>query len=301
MDRAAQKQAGRSPIFLLAGVGRSTSASYPEESSIPLVYEPWNIEVPEGFVDGPKTRKEFADYYRVVSRFDRDVGLVIDELERQGVLHNTVVIVTSDNGRPFSWGKLTLYDDGIKTPFILHWPRSIESSGTREQLISMVDLAPTILEWAGLPIPGDMEGYSFATVFSSETQVTREFIFAERNWHATNAHERAVRSLTHLYKENQFPLHGSCIDNPYASKPSFKEYAKIHQRAPTTEFDRDCFSDSRAPIELRAAGAVGNTRSVNLVNDEAQAWRIQMMRRELNNWRASTEDFDYKHYTSPSR
>lgn len=271
----------------------------PTENSIPLVYDPATIEIPEGFVGGPETRKAFADYYRVVSRFDRDVGRVVDELERQGVLNNTVVIVMSDNGRPFSWGKLTLYDDGIKTPFIVHWPDTVGAGGTRAQLISMVDLAPTILEWAGLPLPDNMDGYSFAKMLGSETATTREYVFAERNWHGSNAHERAVRSLSHLYKENQFPLHGSCVSSPYGSKPSFKEYAKIHRRAPMNEFDRDCFSESRSLVELKATGPVGNTRSPNLANSEAHAERLKTMSNQLNKWRESTGDFDYQHYTRP--
>lgn len=296
-----ERRPNGAPFFFWLASRDPHRPHHPTENSIPLVYDPATIEIPEGFVDGPQTRKAFANYYRAVSRFDRDVGRVVDELERQGVLHNTVVIVMSDNGRPFPWGKLTLYDDGIKTPFIVHWPDSIGVGGAREQLISMVDLAPTILEWAGLPPPESMEGYSFAKMLDSETAATREYVFAERNWHGTDAHERAVRSLSHLYKENQFPLHGSCINSPHSSKPSFKEYAKARRRTPMNEFDRDCFSDSRSLVELKATGRVGNTRSPNLADKEAHAERLKTMRSQLNHWRESTHDFDYRPYTRPIR
>ena len=69
--------------------------------------------IPSDFVDGPGTRQEFAAYYSEVTRFDRDIGLVMEELDAQGVLDNTLVIIMSDNGRPFINDKQTLYDDGL--------------------------------------------------------------------------------------------------------------------------------------------------------------------------------------------
>jgi len=273
----------------------------PTTQSIPLVYKPATVTLPEGFVDERKTRKEFADYYREVSRFDRDVGSVVEELDRQGVLDNTVVIVMSDNGRPFPFGKLMLYDAGIKTPFIIHWPRSINTSGVRKQLISMVDLAPTILEWAGAPVPADMEGFSFTQMLDDDTTIIRDYVFAERNWHGANAHERAVRSLTHLYKENQFPLHGLCLDSPFSSKPSFKAYATQFRHNRQTAFDRDCFAERRAPIELKANARSGNMRSENLATDAAYTPMLEEMRRQLNDWRGATDDFDYSYYERPDQ
>ncbi|MFK8046997.1 MAG: sulfatase [Halioglobus sp.] len=300
LDRLARSPKGVPFFFWLASRDPHRPHT-PTEDSLPLVYDPAKIEIPEGFVDGPRTRRAFADYYRAVSRFDRDIGRVVAELERQGVLDNTAVIVMSDNGRPFPWGKLTLYDDGIKTPFIVHWPKKVARGATRGQLISMVDLAPTILEWAGLPLPDSMDGISFAEMLGSETATTREYVFAERNWHGSNAHERAIRSLGYLYKENQFPLEGSCLVGPYRSKPSFKEYAAVPRNLTASDFDRECFSNNRSRVELKASTQVGNTRTPNLANSDEYRQQLETMRNRLNEWRENTHDFDYQSYTRPDR
>ena len=73
----------------------------PDKDSVDYRYDPDKLEIPAGLVNGPGTRREFAQYYREITRFDRDVGLVVAELEAQGVLDNTLLIVMSDNGRPF--------------------------------------------------------------------------------------------------------------------------------------------------------------------------------------------------------
>ena len=107
------------------------------------------LALPEGFVEGKGVRAELLAYYLEVSSFDEDVGRVIDALDANGHLENTLVIVMSDNGRPFTRAKQMLYDDGIKTPFIIYWPEGMGEPGEYSKLISAVDIAPTILELAG--------------------------------------------------------------------------------------------------------------------------------------------------------
>jgi len=80
------------------------------------VYSNDEVLVPPYMVDTEITREDLASYYHEVSRFDHFIGLVKDELERQGVLDNTLIVVAADNGRPFPRCKSRLYDSGIKTP-----------------------------------------------------------------------------------------------------------------------------------------------------------------------------------------
>ena len=122
------------------------------------------LQLPQGFVDGPGVQQELLSYYLEVSRFDQDVGRVIDELQRQGVLDTTLVIVMSDNGRPFHRAKLTLYDDGIKTPLIMAWPEGIPTPGEYRHLVSSIDLAPTLLELARVEVPQSVQGRSLVPV-----------------------------------------------------------------------------------------------------------------------------------------
>ena len=270
------------------------------DDSVPYKYDPDALVIPTGLVDGPGTRREFARYYREVSRFDRDVGRVVAELDAQGVLENTLLIVMSDNGRPFPGAKENLYDDGIKTPFIIHWPQGITQPGVRRQLLSMVDLAPTLLDLAGLPVPAGMQGHSFVELLTNPQGKIREYIYAERNWHGHNYHERAVRSLDYLYKENQFPLHGLCYKSPYSQTATYKELRQAYEEGRLTGAASDCFAENRARVELLAVDSDGNARLDNLAGDTGHAAALATMRATLEQWRRETGDFDYIPYNPPT-
>jgi arylsulfatase A-like enzyme len=271
----------------------------PDKDSVAYRYDPDKLEIPAGLVNGPGTRREFAQYYREITRFDRDVGLVVAELEAQGVLDDTLLIVMSDNGRPFPGAKENLYDDGIRTPFILYWPQEIRQPGTRGQLISMVDLAPTLLDLAGLPIPAEMQGYSFAGLLARPDGKIRDYIYAERNWHGLNYHERAIRSLDYLYKENQFPLHGLCNPSPYAGTAAYKELLQAYQSGQLEAARAECFAPIRATVELLDVDSDGNARQGNQAGDPDHAGTLETMAAALRQWRRETGDFDYTPYVPP--
>ena len=253
---------------------------------------PEQINLPEGFVDGPGTRSELLAYYREVERFDRDIGLVMEELARQGVSENTVIIVMSDNGRPFHRGKTTLYDSGIKTPFIVHWPKAIKPGGVRSQLVSMVDLAPTVMELAGVTAPDDMQGVSMVPTLNDPDHVIRDYVFSERNRHGAEAHERAVRSLQYLYKENQYPRHGDCIENGFAYTAAFKEFHAAYLRGELPSYYDDCFATIRPPRELYRVEA-GSMVPDNIIDDPGNADVARRLAQVLRQWRLETRDFDY--------
>ena len=295
---------GRPPDqpFFLWLASRDPHRPHPADgATLPVKYDPATIAIPAGFADGPRTRQDLAGYFGEVTRFDRDVGQVVQELERQGLLENTLVIVMSDNGRPFHGGKTTLYDDGIKTPFVLHWPAGLAQAGTRQQLISMVDLAPTLLELAGLAIPGNMQGLSFAGALQDPFYRTRDYIFAERNWHTSDAHERVVRSLDFLYKENQFPTEGECRASVYGQTRVFVEFATAHGPAAGEEPAAGCFAPVRPKRELFAAHTPVNILSPDLSGAPEHREVLERMSAVLAEWRRQTGDFDYAPFSDPRR
>ena len=79
-----------------------------------------SLVLPSAFVQGGGVQQEWLQYYAEVSRCDSDVGKVVDELRQQGELEPTVIIVMSDNGRPFLRGKTWIYDEGVRTHFIVY-------------------------------------------------------------------------------------------------------------------------------------------------------------------------------------
>lgn len=263
-------------------------------------YQPDAMTLPLGFVDGPNVRKDWLAYFQEISRFDHDVGRILSELDQQGVADNTVVIVMSDNGRPFHRAKTWIYDDGIKTPFIVFWPKGMGSSGDYRGMISVLDLAPTLLDLAGQSIPKDMQGKSFAGVLADRELRIREEIYAVRNWHGRNAHERAVRTEEYFYKENQYPPHGDCIKSGYGSTSPMKALQAAYKAGELNVVMRECFTKQRQAVELFRVSEEG-LNFHNLAKEPEYTVIREDLAKKLSDMRAATNDFDYKPYEGPTK
>jgi len=156
------------------------------------------------FVNDSLSRDDFASYYNEVSRFDFYVGEVVKELKNQGVYKNTLIIVMADNGRPFPHSKTRLIDSGIKTPFIVHYPKLINKPGwVSNSLLSVIDIAPTITEIAGIKSSPTFQGKSFTSLLKNPSINFRNYVFAEHNWHDFEAYERMISSSRYLLIENR--------------------------------------------------------------------------------------------------
>ena len=129
--------------------------------------------VPPYLADSEVTRRDLADYYHEVSRFDHFIGLVTAELKQQGVLDSTMIVMAADNGRPFPRCKSRLYDSGIKTPWVVHYPSLVKAPSVTGSLISSIDLSATCLELAGVEQPACIQGRSFALISGREDRDRR--------------------------------------------------------------------------------------------------------------------------------
>jgi arylsulfatase A-like enzyme len=163
------------------------------------------IRLPDYFYDTPAARKEFAQYLDQISRIDVLLGQIESELERQQVRDNTRSIFLSDHGRPFYRAKASLYDSGTNIPFIVNWPAARLQPSVSNALISAVDIAPTILEVAGAPIPDGMSGQSFLSILQHPEMPFRNQVFIQNNQHSIATRERALRTSRFLYIHNEYP------------------------------------------------------------------------------------------------
>ncbi len=142
--------------------------------------------VPGCWPDNEIVRGDMLDYGFEVEHFDRHLGRMLDLLAKSGQLANTLVIVTSDNGMPFPAAKGQTYEHANHIPLAASWPRGIAKSGRKvDALVSLIDLAPTILELAGLK-PGDCEmapvtGRSLTDLFAGNpTRPPRDHVLLGR-------------------------------------------------------------------------------------------------------------------------
>lgn len=161
------------------------------------VNDPSAVLVPPFLVDSVNTRRDLADYYDEISRMDTHVGRMIGILEKMKKMDNTIIVFLSDNGSPFPRCKGTLYDTGIQTPLIFSW-KNVFPSGKKHSngLISTIDLAATLLHFAGVKMDNNDFSKSFHELIYDPSKRGREYIFAERNWHDTDEYMRCVRTET---------------------------------------------------------------------------------------------------------
>ncbi|MDW3652615.1 MAG: sulfatase [Bacteroidia bacterium] len=131
-------------------------------------YDLDQIKVPGFLPDAEETRNDVADYYYEVEWFDNHLGKMIAYLEEKGLLENTVIVVTSDNGMPFPRAKSTLYNYGTHMPLAIRWGKSAEKGKIIQNPVSLSDVAPTFLDLAQVPIPEEMTGQSLAPLLIGE-------------------------------------------------------------------------------------------------------------------------------------
>ena len=114
-----------------------------------VFYDPAKVTVPPFLPDTPETRAELAQYYQSTSRVDQGLGRLMEILKKNGKWENTLILFTSDHGMAFAGGKTTVYEGGLRVPFIVRNPYQKERGNTNNAMLSFVDITPTLLDFAG--------------------------------------------------------------------------------------------------------------------------------------------------------
>lgn len=177
--------------------------------------DPADVPVPPYFPDAPEVREEILDYYDEIEHYDAHLVRMLERLEAAGELDRTLVVVTSDNGMPFSRTKGTLYDGGTRMPTAVRWGDRIPGGRTVDDFQSHIDWAPTFLEAAGVEVPDTVEGRSLLPLLhSSESgriEPERDHVVTGIERHTWCRPEgatypiRAIRTYDYLYIRNFEP------------------------------------------------------------------------------------------------
>ena len=257
-------------------------------NAIPQPHDPQQVRVPAFLPDHPQVRTDIALYYDEINRFDKAVGDVLAAVDDDGLSEDTLVIYMSDNGMPFARAKTTLYDSGIRTPFLVRWPKQVAPQSVQPHLLSSIDIAPTILELAGVP-QTTMQGTSMLPLLAGKGAPIHDAIYAEANWHDYEQFTRAVRTrrykLVHNYYHDQPLWHPADSVNSITWKAMLELHAKNalppHQaylmQAPRPQ--EELFDLEADPHEF-----------TNLAQDPNYQEVLTRMRGKLDAWREMTDD-----------
>lgn len=205
-----------------------------------------------------KYQRYMEDYLGTVRSVDRNLGRLLDYLEENGLADNTMIVYTSDQGfylGEHGWfDKRFMYEESFRTPLIIRYPSQIEAGLENKDLVQNIDIAPTLLDVAGVQIPGEMQGKSLVPLFNRQNEEWRDALYyhyyeypAE---HAVKRHY-GIRTdrykLIHFYYDvDEWELYDLEADpNEMTSVYDEPEYAGVraglHQRL---EELRACYQDS---------------------------------------------------------
>jgi arylsulfatase A-like enzyme len=261
-----------SPFFLNVGFFE-THREYPTATSEDRsAYQ----APPRPIPDTPQTRQDFACFRASARVMDHGVGQVLDALERNGYLENTLIVSTTDHGIAFPRMKCNLTDDGWGVSLILRGPQ-IGKGVVQDAMVSQIDIFPTLCDYLGIAPPAWLQGQSFLPLLRGETQQVRDEIFAEVNYHAAYEPMRAVRTERWKYIKRfggrTTPVLPNCDDSP--SKTLWLDAGwKQHQ------LPEECLYDL----------LFDPTEHDNLAANPAYEAALRQMRGRLDRWMVATQD-----------
>lgn len=184
------KQPHDRPFFLSYGMF-NTHRFYPDHRRANI--NPDYVLPPCTVADTPENRQDMADYLYSVQTADECVGKVLQALHEAGLEEDTIVLMTTDHGLAFPLMKCNLYDIGIGVALMLRYPGNPAAGSVTDELVSQLDVYPTLCELLGLPKPAWLEGVSLMPLIEKGRPV-RDAIFSEVNYHAAYEPMRCVRT-----------------------------------------------------------------------------------------------------------
>lgn len=162
-----------------------------------------------------KYQRYMQDYTAVITAVDENVGRLLDCLEREGILDNTIVIYTSDQGfflGEHGWfDKRFMYEECQRTPLLVRYPPAVKAGSVTDAMALNIDFAPTLLDFAGLNVPEDIQGVSLRPVLTGggrEPEGWRDAVYYHYyeypSWHSVKRHY-GIRTkdykLIHFYND----------------------------------------------------------------------------------------------------
>ncbi len=246
------------------------------------------VKPPAPFPDTPETRQDMADYIDAARTLDQKMGVVFSALEENKLADKTLVICTTDHGLAFPEMKSRLTDHGIGVMLIMRGPAGFSGGLVIDELVSQIDLFPTICDMLSIDHPKWLQGYSILPMLQGTADKIRSEIFAEVNYHCCYEPQRAIRTKRWKYirRYDQAPKWAmpNCDDS--ISKTLFLDHGwQGHQ--PESERLYDLVFD---PFERH-----------NLISSgQADEQILQSMRQRLEGWRIETKDPTLEHPIMPS-
>ena len=255
----------------------------------PLVTDPATVDVPPYYPDTPVIRRDLAQHYDNIATMDAQAGAILAELEEDGLLDNTIVFFWSDHGDGLPRHKRWLYDSGLHVPMIIHVPG--QNAAVNDDLVSFLDLAPTVLSLAGVEPPAHMQGQALMGAYASANPA-REYVYAARDrFDEQYDMARAVRDLRYKYIRNYRPEKPYVLWMAYANvMPTMQELFRLHSAGELNDVQSLWMADQRPVHELYDTEADPHETN-NLAYDSEYSDELARLQAALDEWMRTSNDW----------
>lgn len=215
------------PFFLSYGLF-STHRKFPKQGHPDKKYnDPKYVMPPDPLAKDREIREDYTGYLNSSTWFDKSFETVIDALKETGHYEDSIILFTTDHGIAFPFNKCNLFDSGIGVSLIMRIPNSPMIGEEATQLISQVDVFPTLCDLIDVEIPDYVQGQSFAALLLNQDYEEREEVFSEINYHTSYEPVRSVRTKRYkyikYYDESYLKVNRTNIDNS-KSKDFYQEH-----------------------------------------------------------------------------
>jgi arylsulfatase A-like enzyme len=249
-----------------------------------------DIVVPPHLPDTPDVREDLRMYYDEIGRLDQYVGKVVAELEKQGISEETLILFISDNGRPFPRDKTSLYDGGIKTPWIVKWPGKVKAGSINKALVSSIDIAPTLSKLANAQNLKSYEGVNLTSLFTGQSTKVRDYVFGEDHWHDYEDHARSVGNQRYKLIRNDYNDLPATPSADAGRSLTWQSMLKLQKKGELSKVQQACMLAPRPKWELYDLQKDPHELN-NLIHDPKYTKIKQELMQALKSWSQKSNDF----------
>ena len=248
-----------------------------------------HIDIPPYLPDNITVRNDMMRMYSNIVEMDEKVGLIIDQLEEDGLLEETIIVFYTDHGGPLPRQKRLLYDSGIKVPMIIRYPNKVRAGQIDERMISFVDFAPTLLSMVKIEPPDYYHGFPFEGLFKSKDD--REYIHAAADRFDEYYDQiRAVRDKQYKYLRNYNTDKPYYLPLEYRERMnSMQELLLLEKEVKLNENQMQWFRKSKPEEELFDTFSDPHELR-NLAKEPNFEKKLIELRKECDRWIQNTND-----------
>jgi N-sulfoglucosamine sulfohydrolase len=276
------------PFFAVFNIMETHESRVWQNADKPILVDPAAIELPPYYPESPVIRRDMAIHYSNIMRMDSIVGVILQQLEEDGLADNTIVFFYSDHGDGLPRMKRWTYDSGLHVPLIVRFPDGKDAGTVNSDLISFVDFAPTVLALAKLDVPEYMHGQPF---LGAKVAEPRQYIFASRD-RMDPALDciRTVRDKRYKYHRNYLPQRPYVQFLPYRDQmPLMQELFRLRNEDKLNPLQMRWFSQTKPAEEL--FDLENDPHEIDNIADDPRYQDIKMrLSAQLDNWILAMND-----------